>query len=217
MKYKDKNKKKNCLGGCFGIAGGIVFAIAAVIISIVFGYLALRGAAAFLIIADDLEPASAIVIMGGGGEPRMAEALELYRDRLSRIIILTETGEYVEEYDYLQSFDIRIQLMNNGVPAGNILITESEVSSTLEEARAVLKVMKTRQMNSAIIVTDPYHTKRTSIIFDDVFSDEEIRLYFHPVTPSWYNSRTWFLSGDGWKFTALEYAKLAAYALGIDD
>ncbi len=217
MKNKDKNKKKNCLGGCFGIAGGIVFAIAAVIISIVFGYLALRGAAAFLIIADDLEPASAIVIMGGGGEPRMAEALELYRDRLSRIIILTETGEYVEEYDYLQSFDIRIQLMNNGVPAGNILITESEVSSTLEEARAVLKVMKTRQMNSAIIVTDPYHTKRTSIIFDDVFSDEEIRLYFHPVTPSWYNSRTWFLSGDGWKFTLLEYAKLAAYALGIDD
>jgi len=217
MKNKDKNNKKNCLGGCFGIAGGIVFAIAAVIFFIVFGYLALRGAAAFLIIADDLEPASAIVIMGGGGEPRMAEALELYRDRLSRIIILTETGEYVEEYDYLQSFDIRIQLMNNGVPAGNILITESTVSSTLEEARAVLKVMKTRQMNSAIIVTDPYHTKRTSIIFDDVFADEEIRLYFHPVTPSWYNSRTWFLSGDGWKFTALEYAKLAAYALGIDD
>ena len=211
------NKQNNgCFKGCIGILGGVIGVVILLAAAVVFGYLALRGAGAFLIIADELEPASAIVIMGGGGEPRMREALELYRDKLARVIILTETGEYVEEYDYLQSFDIRIQLMNNGIPAGNILITESEVSSTLEEARAVLKVLQTWQMNSAIIVTDPYHTKRTSIIFNDVFADEEIKLFFQPVTPSWYNSRTWFLSKDGWKFTVLEYAKLGAYFLGID-
>jgi len=209
-------QKKGCFRGCIGILGGAIGVAILLGAAVIFGYFALRGAGAFLIIADKLEPASAIVIMGGGGEPRMREALELYRDKFARIIILTETGEYIEEYDYLQSFDIRIQLMNNGIPAGNILITESEVTSTLEEARAVLKVLQMRQMNSAIIVTDPYHTKRTSIIFNDVFEDEEIRLFFQPVTPSWYNSRSWFLSKDGWKFTVLEYAKLAAYFLGID-
>jgi len=215
MKNNSK-ERKGCLKGCIGVLGGVFGVVVILGAAVVFGYLGLRGAGAFLIIADELEPASAIVIMGGGGEPRMEEALELYRDKFARIIILTETGEYIEEYDYLQSFDIRIQLMNNGVPAGNILITESEVTSTLDEAKAVLKVLKSRQMNSAIIVTDPYHTKRTSIIFNDIFANEEIRLYFHPVTPSWYNSRTWFLSKEGWKFTTLEYVKLTAYFLGID-
>lgn len=208
-------KKRNCAGGCLKLIGGVFGLGVILVVAVVLGYIVLRGAGAFLIIADEPQPANAIIIMGGGGESRMGEALELFRDKLSRIIILTETGEYVGEYDYLQSFDIRIQLMNNGVPAGNILITDQEVTSTLEEAKAVLQLMKIQQMKSAIIVTDPYHTKRTSIIFNDIFADEDISLYFRPVTPSWYNSRTWFLSRDGWKFTVLEYLKLTAYKLGI--
>ena len=210
-------KKKGCLSNCAGLMGGIIGVAILILVVILFGYFILRAAGAYLIIADELQPTNAIVIMGGGGEPRMAEALELFRDGLSRIIILTETGEYIEEYDYLQSFDIRIQLLNNGVPAGNILTTETEVSSTFEEAEAVLKVMQIRQMVSAIIVTDPYHTKRTSIIFNDVFLGEDIKLYFRPVTPSWYNSQTWFLTRDGWKFTMLEYIKLVAYQLGLNE
>lgn len=211
------SKKRSCLSGCLRIAGGAIGVGIVLVLAILFGYLLLRGAGAFLIIADELQPSSAIVIMGGGEESRMGEALKLYRDKLARIIILTETGEYIEEFDYLQSFDLRIQLLNNGVPAGNIIITDTEVTSTLEEAHAVLKTLEARQMNSAIIVTDPYHTKRTSIVFNDVFADKEIALYFHPVTPSWYNSRSWFLSRDGWKYTILEYVKLLAYRFGITD
>ena len=178
------------------------------------GYLFLRVAGAYLIIADDLTPADTIIIMGGGDEGRMNEALELYQEKYARIIVLTETGVHIEEFDYMQSFDLRIQLLNNGVPSGNILITDSEVTSTLEEAYAVKQLLEKRQFSSAIIVTDPYHTKRTSIIFKDVFSEQDIELYFRPVTPSWYNSRTWFLSPSGWKFTILEYVKLLAYKLG---
>ncbi len=179
------------------------------------GYLFLRAAGAYLIIADDLTPVDTIIIMGGGDEGRMNEALELYREKYARIIVLTETGVRIEELDYLQSFDLRIQLLNNGVPSGNVLITDSEATSTLEEAYAVKQLLERRQFSSAIIVTDPYHTKRTSTIFKDIFSEQNIRLYFRPVTPSWYNSRTWFLSRDGWKFTILEYAKLLAYKFGV--
>ena len=212
-----ETKQKSCFGGCLKIAGGMFGVGILLIFLVLFGYLLLRGAGAFLIISDELQQASAIVIMGGGSERRMGEALELFRDKLSRIIILTETGEYVEDYDYLESFDLQIQLLNNGVPAGNILITDMKATSTLEEARAVLKVLNARQMNSAIIVTDPYHTKRTSIIFNDVFQGSDIQLYFHAVNPSWYNSRSWFLSKDGWKFTTLEYIKLFAYKFGVYD
>ena len=210
-----EQEKKGCFRSCFSFLASSIGIGIILLAAVVFGYLFLRGAGAFLIIADELTASDAIVVLGGGGGERLNEALKLYEEKLGRIIMLTETGEWVEEYDYMQSFDIRIQLLNNGIPAGNILITDGEVSSTLEEARAVRQLLERRQFSSAIIVTDPYHTKRTSIIFNDVFSGSDIRISFDPVNPSWYNSRTWFLSGEGWKFTSLEYVKLLAYKLGL--
>jgi len=214
---RNEQQSKSCLTSCFSFFASSIGIGIILLTAVVFGYLFLRGAGAFLIIASDLSPSDAIVVLGGGGEGRLNEALELYVEKYGRVIILTETGEWVEEYDYMQSFDIRIQLLNNGIPEGNIMITDVEVSSTLEEAKAVKQLLEVRQFSSAIVVTDPYHTKRTSIIFNDVFSGTDIRINFDPVTPSWYNSRTWFLSKDGWKFTSLEYIKLLAYKLGIQD
>lgn len=217
MQTSEVNQKNSCFRGCLNIIGGAAGVVIVLLLASFVGYLFLRAAGAYLIIADDLIPVDAIIIMGGGNEGRMDEALELYREKYARIVILTETGERIEEFDYLQSFDLRIQLLNNGVPSGNILITDTEVTSTLEEAQAVKQLLERRQFSSAIIVTDPYHTKRTSIIFKDVFSEKDIRLYFRPVNPSWYNSRTWFLTADGWKFTILEYVKLLAYKLGLQN
>ena len=208
MEKSNENQKNSCFGGCLKLIGGAMGVVIALLLVSVIGYTFLRAAGAYLIIADDLTPVDTIIIMGGGGEGRMNEALELYHEKYARIIVLTET-------DYMQSSDLRIQLLNNGVPSGNVLITDSEATSTLEEAHAVKQLLEKRQFSSAIIVTDPYHTKRTSIIFKDIFSEQDIKLYFLPVTPSWYNSRTWFLSRDGWKFTILEYVKLLAYKIGL--
>ncbi|MCD6576767.1 MAG: YdcF family protein [Anaerolineaceae bacterium] len=217
MENSNENHKGSCSRGCLSLFGGVVGVIIALLLASIIGYFFLRGAAAYLIISDDLSPADVIIIMGGGDEGRMNEALKLYFEKYARIIVLTETGEQIGESNYLQSSDLLIQLMNNGVPSGNVLITDDEVTSTFEEARAVKRLLEKRQFSSAIIVTDPFHTKRTSIIFRDVFSGQDIRLYFHPVTPSWYNSRTWFLSSDGWKFTILEYIKLLAYKFGLQN
>lgn len=180
-------------------------------------YIILRGAGAYLIIADELQPANAIVMLSGGDDSRMAEALSLYRDGYAKVIILTETGRQLENFDTLHSTDIRIQLLNNGIPSGNILLTDVKVSSTLDEAYAVKKLLTNQQFTSAIIVTDPYHIRRTALIFRNVFGDSPIKLIFRPVRGSWFNSRTWFLSFDGWKFTSLEYLKLFGYYLGIKE
>lgn len=212
-----EKKKKSCLGSCLGVVGGALGFLMVALISLVLGYFVLRAAGAFLIISDDLVLSDAIVIMGGGGEARMNEALEIFRDKYARVIILTETGEQAGEYEHLQSFDLQIQLLSHGVPGGNILITDDVVGSTLDEAKAVKTMLERRQFSSAIIVTDPYHTKRTSIIFRDVFEGSDKMLTFRPVSPSWYTSRTWFLSADGWRFTMLEYFKLIGYFIGLQE
>jgi uncharacterized SAM-binding protein YcdF (DUF218 family) len=214
MKIEEKpSSNKGCLGSLIH-SFGLIALIACLIIG---GYLILRGAAAYLIIADKLQPAQAIVMLSGGDESRMKEALTLYKEKYGKVIILTETGQRLGKYDTLYSNDIRIQLLNHGIPNGNILITDVKVSSTLDEAYAVKKLLTNRQISSAIIVTDPYHTRRTSLIFRSVFDDSPIKLIFRPVRGSWYNSKTWFLSLDGWKYTLLEYGKLIGYFLGIKE
>lgn len=207
----------SCVQGCRKILASGILLLILIIVFVAGSYLLLRGAGAFLIIADDLEKANAIVVLSGGDETRMREALDLYNNGYGNIIILTETGRELENFEVLHSFDMRIQLMNNGVPSGNILITDIQVGSTLDEALVLKELLSNRQFSSAIIVTDPYHTKRTSIIFRDVFTDSSMKLIIRPVRNSWMNSRTWFLSLRGWQFTILEYLKLAGYALGIQE
>lgn len=210
-------KKKSCIQSCLGIFTSGFVVLIFILILVTGGYFFFRGAGAFLIVANGLEKANAIVILSGGDETRMSEALDLYEEGYADIVILTETGRELENLDVLHSFDMRIQLMNNGVPSGNILITDHIVGSTVDEAVAVKNLLTNRQFNSAIIVTDPYHTKRTSIIFREIFADSPIKLMIRPVASSWYNSRSWFLSRRGWQFTLLEYLKLTGYYLGIHE
>lgn len=212
-----KEKNPSSSGGCIKyFTRGIGFLILLSFLA-VGAYILLRGAGAYLIIADELQPADAIVMLSGGDESRMQEALSLYRDGYGKVIILTETGRQLENFDTLHSNDIRIQLLNNGVPGGNILITDIKVSSTLDEAYAVKKLLTNQQFSSAIIVTDPYHTRRTALVFRNLFSDSTLKLIFRPVRGSWFNSKTWFLSTNGWKFTILEYLKLFGYYLGFKE
>ena len=216
MAEDKERKEESCLRGCYILFTRGIGILILIIILIGFTYLLLRGAGAYLIVADEMEPAKAVVVLSGGTESRMREALRLYNDNFGDVIILTETGEEIADLEVLHSFDMSIQLMNNGVPSGNILITSIEVSSTVDEAKAVLDLMSRRQLSSAIVVTDPYHTRRTRKIFNDIFQGSNIDLFVRPVRGSWFNSRSWFLSPQGWQFTILEYLKLIGYTLGFE-
>jgi len=173
-----------------------------------------RTLGSYLIVSNELEYANAIVVLSGGDESRMQEALELYNQNYSNLIILTETGDVVEGYDYLHSFDMRIELLNNGVPSGNILMTDQVATSTQEEAEAVKRLLTNRQLVSCIVVTDPYHTRRAYTIFRDVFADTGIKVMIHPTSPHWFSANTWFLKIKGWHFVVLEYIKYLSYQLG---
>ena len=213
----EKNNKKSCMGGCLRVVGSGIGLLVLIVVLIAGAYVLLRAAGAYLIYADELEPADVIVVLSGGTESRMNEALSLYKEDYGKVIVLTETGEQTEGYEYLNSFDMRIQLMNNGVPSGNIMITDLTVTTTVDEAVAIRDLMQNRQYGSAIVVTDPYHTRRSKLLFNQVFDGMDIRITVRPVRSSWYNSRIWFTSVKGWQFTLLEYAKLISMKFGITE
>lgn len=178
-----------------------------------FAIILFRAMGSFLIVSSELEYANAIVVLSGGDESRMQEALDLYHHDYSHLIVLTETGDVVEGYDHLHSFDMRIELLHQGIPSGNILLTNQVVTSTEAEAEAVKQLLTTHQFISCIVVTDPYHTRRAYTIFKDVFADTGIKVMIRPTSNHWYTADTWFLKLDGWRFTILEYAKYFSYML----
>ncbi len=177
--------------------------------------LTLRALGAILVVADPLEPADAAAILSGGDSTRIDEAVLLYQEKYIDFAILTETGVTVGEQSTDYSSVMRFTAIQKGLPAGAVLITEMQVASTVDEARAILKLVHQRGFDSIIVITDPYHTLRTRLVFKKVFQNENIRVLVHPVRSHWYRSKDWWMSPAGWRVTAQEYLKLFGFFLGL--
>ena len=168
-----------------------------------------------LIVSDPLKEADVVAVLGGADLERMDEAVNYYKDLDAHYFVLTDTGETIP--DTGQGFIVtrRRDAINLGVAESSILITHNKVSSTWDEAEGVLEMVKDRDRNSVVVVTDPYHSLRTRIIFRRVFAGSGVTPIIRSVTGHWYKSRSWFLSGQGWRVTIMEYIKLSGVLLGI--
>jgi uncharacterized SAM-binding protein YcdF (DUF218 family) len=194
---------------------GLFGLLAVLLLAVPLLYLGLRGLGAYLITVDRLKQANAVVVLGGGGEHRAEEAARLVVDGYGAWLIITEPGPLGDGAG-LGSDAFRQAAIENGVSPFEILITERAARSTFEEAVAVRQLMKQRQFQSIIVVTDSFHTQRTRIIFRDVFRGSGLSVRVHPAPGSQYRSTTWFLSRSGWGHTIREYSKLFFYRTGMN-
>lgn len=179
-------------------------------------YSLLTAAGALLIVGDPLRKSDVVVLLGGGDRQRLEEALKVYMDRDASLMVLTETGEIDPDTGEAYSRIIQMEMLEMGMPMGGMVFTEEHGNSTYEEAVAVRDFLtKNKAVLSAIIVTDPYHTMRTRLIYREVFADSDIRVSVRPVRGHWYRSNTWWRSRAGWEATITEYIKLFAFLAGV--
>ena len=168
----------------------------------------------YLIVDDPLDKVDAIVVLSGGEKDRLPEAAQLYLDGYSDTVILTDTGLLSEGSESEAAVDPNViktyDLTQLGVPISNIYVTKGVVGSTVEEAHAILELMQKQSMQSMIIVTDPYHSRRTKLVFDDIFGEYGITVRVRSVQGHWFTSAGWWLHLEGWKFLIMEYAKLVS-------
>ena len=136
---------------------------------------------------------------------------------IRRCIILTETGAVLKGYDAQYSSEQRLTLIDADIPSTAIQVIGKHAASTREEAKLVRTLVANTDIHSLIVVTDPYHTLRTRLIWKDVFRDSGIKIIVRPARGSWYKSTSWWMSTAGWKNTINEYAKLAAYVVTQKD
>lgn len=204
--YRMRNKRLWYLG-CGLILLFIIF----------FAVILFTAAGHFLVYRDPLKKSDVIVILSGGGVERLIYGAQLVDDGIAKRIILTETGETAPDSNELESkANLDLLAKKYDILKTRINVPHDNVSSTYEEAKVVLALMQKRGWESLVIVTDSFHSRRTSMIFKRIFSSSGIRLCVQPVdVPDyWYHPWYWWKDAKSRQATFLEYLKILYFLAG---
>jgi uncharacterized SAM-binding protein YcdF (DUF218 family) len=119
---------------------------------------------------DEARPAQAIVVLGAAqyaGRPspvlraRLDHALELWGRHLSPLLILTGgtgSGDTTSEAAVGRTY-----ARKHGVP-DSAIVEENEGRTTSESMKAVAGILEARGLQSALLVSDPFHMLRLRIL-----------------------------------------------------
>ncbi|CAN5783417.1 hypothetical protein BH18ACI4_BH18ACI4_17800 [soil metagenome] len=178
--------------------------------------------ARLLIVNVPLEKADVLVVLSGS-ETLMERAdlsAQLFREGRAPKILLTNDnrrGGWMSAQQRNPFFyeGAVLELRRQGVPETAIEVLQQPVESTRDEAALVRDYSRQHQVQSVLIVTSAYHSRRASRTFRQAFAGSGIRVGLQAVEPGSQTPRpaVWWLRTRGWNMVAGEYFKLAYYAL----
>lgn len=153
----------------------------------------------FLVVNEKPKKADVIVVLSGGGSERLEKGASLYHDGYADYVLLTDSDAPGMTKENAMALDI----------PEDALIEENKATSTYTNALYSKEKMEEYKLNSAIVVTSDYHTRRTKLSFDRVFNDTNVD-YSIVAAPS---------DGENGEFSTdvalREYWKYIGYILGL--
>ena len=149
---------------------------------------------------------------------RTRRAAELYREGVAPLVFISNDGGQAgwldDERTNLPFVELETRdLIANGVMPDAIRTLPLTVYGTDEEAKAMRAEIDARPLNSILIVTSAYHTRRALRTFEKILAPNNIEIGIDAPPPG---DRTplpawWWLSFRGWQTVAAEYVKMAVY------
>lgn len=166
------------------------------------------------------QQADALVVLGGSGVYRERNdlAAQLFKAGVAPVVILMDDNEQsgwseTEQRNPLFVERAAEELHRAGVPYEKIVKMRPPAASTYGEAVLMREHMGTQRMNSLLLVTSGYHSRRALWTWRRVFRGYNTQINISSVPPgSQTPSRTfWWLHLSGWRMVALEYPKMIYY------
>src|SRR5208283_5643045 len=154
-------------------------------------------------------PADAIVILGGDDGARAQRALELYRDGLAPLLVLTGLDHGETETPPALSWRADF-LVARGVPR-SALRFEVESRSSYAEAVNILAQMQQQGWHRVIVVSDPPHMRRLSWTWARVFQNSGLEYVLVSSDPPWWLPQRWWRDEASGSFVIMEFIKLGYY------
>jgi len=164
----------------------------------------------FLVTSDKPKNADVIVVLSGDKGTRTQYAVTLYKQGYANKIIVS--GGIV--YNKISMAQLMAQQAEElGVPSENIIL-EDQADSTFDNATFTKDILIKNDFRSAIIVTSDYHTRRSKMIFNNVFKSSNIKLTYCASEGEYFNKEKWWVSNKSTMIVINEYIKFIGYALG---
>jgi uncharacterized SAM-binding protein YcdF (DUF218 family) len=173
-----------------------------------------------LIVEKALERADAILILSGSGVhlERSQKAALIYKQGVAPKILLTDDGERAGWSSVERRNPKFVELTRNnliaaGVAPEHIEILPGQVSGTIDEVEVLRRKIEQTGWKSVLIVTSPYHTRRSLWIFDKVLNNHGAQIGIVSPLPGEQSPMpfVWWLTSRGWYLVAGEYVKAVYY------
>jgi uncharacterized SAM-binding protein YcdF (DUF218 family) len=153
-----------------------------------------------------LERSDAIIVISGDeGFARLREGVRLFQQGWARRLIVSGAAE---DGVLSNAHSMRSHAVESGVPPSAILV-EPEAMDTFGNAVYTRKIMAEHQLNSAILVTSPYHLQRASMTFAAVFQGSGVRLIPRSAPDSEWRKSGWWTQAETRRLTFRELERIA--------
>lgn len=166
---------------------------------------------AYLVEAQEPQPADLIVVLGGDATgARALKGCQLLERGLAKQMWMSGVDSIYGKPESELAIEY---IASRGCSQGNITALKNTVDSTRDEAIVIGKMMRERGIKKYLLVTSNYHTKRSGKVFRETSPELEAVVVAaddneFPVDIWWQNRRT--------RKTALyEWLKTISYWVGM--
>jgi uncharacterized SAM-binding protein YcdF (DUF218 family) len=177
----------------------------------------------FLVVQDPLAGADAIFVLAGGTVERWLEGVELYREGHAPLIVLSPGRLDRAEIEVRakgirwhsgseQALDAVLQL---GIPPAAVQIMPGNLDNTAQEAEAFHRLVNEKGWQRVIVVTSPYHTRRTRFAFRREFRGSPVHIAVRASRFDESDPPRWWRHRADIRFVTSELEKVVLYGLGL--
>jgi len=142
---------------------------------------------------------------GGGAQERLKQAVDMYKAGEAPNLILS--SGFV--YSYREAEVMRALAIDQGVPAGHILL-EEHATNTYENVTFVNDILHTHHWTSILLVSSPYHMRRALLVWQKVAPGVHV-LPTPPMQSQFYDHALGGASLEQVRGIIQEYVAILAY------
>lgn len=144
-----------------------------------------------------------VAISGGDTNARTDEAIRLYKNGWTETLIFA--GAALDKSGPSNASVMRDRAVSAGIPSSRIFIDEQS-ETTKENAQNTQSILKSKNIQTIILVTSGYHQRRAAIEFAKY--NPTVTVYNNPVSNDRDWSFWWWTSPRGWTLAVTELFKV---------